>query len=311
MKTTIKFRLSLVLVLILVLLSTSIYAVSLPNKVLPYMSRGQDVIEVQKALDLLGFDLSIDGIYGPSTKNVMIKFQQNHGEISNDGIYGPATKKILQIVLDGNAEGDPPPVDPPTETGKVAYLTFDDGPSSNITPRILDILDDYAIKATFFMLGNEADQNPNMVKRVHNSGHSIGNHSYSHNYDYIYANINNFLGEVYNTQSTFKNILGQNFSSRLLRFPGGSFEGYKAPYRQAVKDIGFDYYDWNALNGDAEGVNIPAASLVSRLKETVRGQDELIVLMHDSASKSTTADALPEIIDYLKAQGYSFDKLSE
>lgn len=311
MKNNMKMKLSLIVMLILLLSSTSINAASLPNKVLPLMSRGQDVVEVQKALNNLGNNLAVDGIYGQGTRSAVRNFQQNYSELSNDGIYGPATKKVLEKALSNNQNTSPPPVKPSAPTGKVAYLTFDDGPSSNITPRILDILDSHGIKGTFFILGSMAEQNPSLVKRIHNSGHSIGNHSYSHNYNYIYANVNNFLAEVYNTQATFKNILGQNFTSRLFRFPGGSFENYKAPYRQAVKDIGFDYYDWNALNGDSEGINLPAKRLVNRLKETVRGQEKLIVLMHDSSSKPTTADALPEIINYLKAQGYSFDKLSE
>lgn len=311
MKNNMKIKLSLVLMLILLLLSTSIHAASLPNKVLPFMSRGQDVIEVQKALNSLGNNLAVDGIYGQGTRNAIRNFQKNYSGLSNDGIYGPATKKVLEKALSSNQNTSPPPVNPSIPTGKVAYLTFDDGPSSNITPRILNVLDDYGIKGTFFMLGSMADRNPSLVKRIHNSGHSIGNHSYSHNYNYIYANVNNFLAEVYNTQTSFKNILGQNFTSRLFRFPGGSFENYKAPYRKAVKNIGFDYYDWNALNGDSEGINMSSARLVSRLKETVRGQEKLIILMHDSSTKSTTADALPEIIDYLKSKGYAFDKLSE
>lgn len=282
--------------------------INLPNKVLRFMSRGEEVREVQKALNNVGFHLTVDGIYGKGTQNAVRNFQSNHGSLSADGIYGPATKKILETALSGNNDGESPPQEP---SGKVAYLTFDDGPSANITPRILDILDEHNIKATFFMLGNMAESNPDLVKRVRANGHSIGNHSYSHNYNYIYAHSNNFLGEVYRTDEILKGILGSSFNSKLFRFPGGSFESYKNQYKNDLKNIGFRYYDWNALNGDAEGNNIPASSLINRVKETTRGQKELIVLMHDSSSKATTAEALPQIIEYLKGQGYTFDKLSE
>lgn len=393
MRKDFKFKLSLILVLIVVLFSTNIFAVSLPNKVLPFMSKGEDVKQVQEALNYLGAHLTVDGIYGNGTKNAVLNFQSQYPNLSNDGIYGPSTKtvldqalgnigndnnsdkpsninlpnnilrlnsrgegvrevqkalnnvgfhltadgiygkgtqdavrsfqrshgtgadgiygpstkQLLEKALSGNVGTTPPPV----PSGKIAYLTFDDGPSANVTPKILDILDNYDIKATFFMLGNMAKSNPNLVKKVRANGHSIGNHSYSHNYEYIYANSDNFLGEVYRTDEILRGILGSSFNSKLFRFPGGSFESYKNQYKNDLKNIGFRYYDWNALNGDAEGNNIPAISLINRVKETARGQDELIVLMHDASSKATTAEALPQIIEYLKGQGYTFDKLSE
>lgn len=297
----------------MIFLSSNIFASNLPNKVLPYMSKGQDVVEVQNALNNLGSNLVADGIYGKQTKNAVLNFQKKHKSLSNDGIYGPATKKILEKAL-ASSKGNKKPTEPekPNKpSGKIAYLTFDDGPSKNVTPRILKTLDDYNIKATFFMLGNMAEKNPNLVKQVHAKGHSIGNHSYSHEYGYIYANLNNFLGEINQTNKIFKNILGKDFSTKLFRFPGGSFENYKAPYRKALKDRGYEFYDWNALNGDSEANNMSAARLIDRLKETTQGQKELIVLMHDSSTKSTTADSLPEIIEYLRGQGYEFRKLEQ
>lgn len=161
------------------------------------------------------------------------------------------------------------------------------------------------------MLGSMAEKNPTLVKQVYDNGHSIGNHSYSHKYGYIYGGLNNFLGEVDKTNAVFKSILGKDFTTRLLRFPGGSFENYKAPYRKAINDRGYKFYDWNALNGDSEGNNISATKLINRLKETAKGQKELIVLMHDASTKSTTADSLPQIIEYLKGQGYIFKKLEQ
>lgn len=192
------------------------------------------------------------------------------------------------------------------KNGKIAYLTFDDGPSKQITPLILDILQDYDIKATFFVIGKMANLNPDIIKRIHDEGHSIGHHSYSHRYSYIYKNTDNFLGELNSTEKVLKNILGEEFETRLLRLPGGSFEKYKHKFLEAAIEAGYKNYDWNSLNGDAEGIDLSKDRLINRLKATTKGKKEIIVLMHDIDSKKTTVDALPDIIDYLINEGYEF-----
>ena len=191
---------------------------------------------------------------------------------------------------------------------KVAYLTFDDGPSLIVTPRILDILDEYDIKATFFVVGKMAERHPEMLQRIYEKGHSIGNHSYSHNYGYLYKNSSNFLNDIEKSNKVFKKILGDDFNSNLVRFPGGSF-GKNNKIIQAVVDAGYKYYDWNSLNGDAEGKKFSKDRLVKRFKETSRNKKKLIVLMHDTDAKDTTPDSLKEIIEYLINQGYEFDVL--
>ena len=193
------------------------------------------------------------------------------------------------------------------ENGKIAYLTFDDGPSLTVTPQILDILDEYDIKATFFPIGYMAKRHPGILKMTYDKGHSIGNHTYSHNYGYIYRSSKNLLNDLKKADDLYNEILGKDFSSRLMRFPGGSFG--KEHYIKAVTEAGYLYFDWNALNGDAEGLDIPKERLVSRLKQTSKNKDELIVLMHDTDQKSTTVDALRDIIDYLKSEGYIFRTL--
>ena len=192
---------------------------------------------------------------------------------------------------------------------KIAYLTFDDGPSRYVTPEILDILDSYNIKATFFVLGKQAEKNPDILKRIYEEGHSIGNHTYSHNYSFIYKNVNNFLYELEKTEEVFKNILGEDFETNLIRFPGGSFGTKKAPFRSFVLEKGYNYIDWNSLNGDAEGHYIPAEKLVNRFKSTFSNQPVLVILMHDIDAKRTTVEALPAIIDFLIEKGYEFATL--
>ena len=193
---------------------------------------------------------------------------------------------------------------------KIAYLTFDDGPSENVTPEILDILSQYNVKATFFVVGNSAEKNPDIVKRIHEENHGIGNHTYSHRYKHIYTNTTNFLNEIKATERVLQNILGNDFETNIIRFPGGSFEKYKNPFKKAISENGYKYYDWNSLNGDAEGKNIPKNKLVSRLKATSNGKKELIILMHDTSAKKTTVEALPEIIEHLQSQGYEFRVLN-
>lgn len=197
---------------------------------------------------------------------------------------------------------------------KIAYLTFDDGPSAYVTPRILDILNEHDVKATFFILGKMVDANPEVLKRVHNEGHAIAHHTYSHDYNHVYKNVSNFIGELNKTNDSLKRVLGKDFETKILRFPGGSFEKSKQKFIKETEKLGYKNYDWDALNGDAEGHGLSKQTLVNRLKSTVasrKGQGEVIILMHDTDAKKTTADALPEIIDYLKKEGYEFGTLDQ
>lgn len=192
---------------------------------------------------------------------------------------------------------------------KVAFLTFDDGPSQGVTPEILNILKRYNIKATFFVIGKMANANSDLLLREKQEGHTIANHTFSHDYKYIYANPKNFVDDLNMGNAVIKSII-DGYNSKLIRFPGGSFGKEREPYRKAVTEAGYHYIDWNALNGDSEGNgNIPADKLVERLKQTTRGQKHLIVLMHDAPLKNTTVQALPQIIEYLKANGYVFQTL--
>lgn len=188
---------------------------------------------------------------------------------------------------------------------KTVFLTFDDRPSANITPQILNILDKYNIKATFFVVGAMAEENKEVLKRTYNSGHAIANHSYSHNYGKIYSNLDNFIYEVDKTHETLKKILGYNFNTRVFRFPGGSY-GNKKEFKEAITNKGMIYIDWNALNGDAEGQGLSKDRLVNRFLETSSNYEKLVVLMHDAPGKQSTVDSLPNIIENLKQRGFEF-----
>lgn len=194
---------------------------------------------------------------------------------------------------------------------RIAYLTFDDGPSAESTYAILDILAEYNIKATFFVVGKMVVRNPEVLLRTAEEGHAIGNHSYSHDYGYIYHSTKNFMRDIDMADKAIKDALGHDFETRVMRFPGGSFGKQKLPMIKAVTEEGYRYFDWNALNGDAEGVLMPTDYLVKRLKETYRNQNNLIVLMHDTDVKTTTVESLRNIIDFLIEEGYEFGVIDE
>lgn len=197
-----------------------------------------------------------------------------------------------------------------TPESKRVFLTFDDGPSNNVTPLILDVLKDNNIKATFFTLGYKVEQNPSIVKRAYEEGHYIANHGYSHNYSSIYASEQAMLNEYNKTEELIRNAIEvPEYSSHLFRFPGGSIGGpYNSVKKQYVKNLSsyeIYYVDWNCLNEDATG-NRTKEQLVQYIKETSVGKNSVVVLMHDAGDKILTYETLQEIIDYFKANEYTF-----
>ncbi len=193
---------------------------------------------------------------------------------------------------------------------KVAYLTFDDGPSVSITPKVLKILDDNNIKATFFVLGEMCSLNPEILKEVQKKGHLICNHTYTHEYKSIYKSKEAFMNELKLCEDTIVSILGSSWdSNKFIRFPGGSFDKKFDSYKIELKNRGYRSFDWNALNGDAEGINVPKNKLIQNIVKTTKNNNKALILMHDSAGKETTAEALPDIIKYLKDNGYVFETL--
>ncbi len=196
---------------------------------------------------------------------------------------------------------------------KVAFLTFDDGPSSNVTPEILDVLKKEDIKATFFVLGTMVKANPGVLRREREEGHYIANHSYSHVYSKVYANKNKPLEEYNKTNKLIQEALGDsNYQSNIFRFPGGSVGGYYDKLKQKAKkkfqEKGISYLDWNCLTNDSDGAETKQA-IMQNLKATSKGKKSLVILMHDAPNKDLTAKTLPDVIKYLKEQGYSFQNM--
>ena len=199
---------------------------------------------------------------------------------------------------------------------KIAYLTFDDGPSANNTPRILDILKKYNIKATFFVNGNGKKK---IYKRIVNEGHVIGNHTYSHNYKYIYSSVSSFKKDVDKLSDYLEEITGKR--PEIFRFPGGSNNTVSRKYggRTMMKtlcwviyyDMDYQYFDWNVSSGDAITYRAKKDFIIRSALNGAKRTKHAIILMHDAAPKTTTVEALPEIIRGLESMGFKFDVLTK
>ena len=198
---------------------------------------------------------------------------------------------------------------------KQVYLTFDDGPSKKITPQILDILKQYDVKATFFLLGSRVELYPDLVKREFEEGHYIANHGYSHKYSQIYQSKDTTFAEYVQCENAIKNALGNpDYNSYLFRFPGGSsggkYEEVKSQARELFNTYGVAYTNWNCLTGDAENKKTKE-ECIQEMINTKNNQNSIILLMHDANDKQQTVDALPEIIQYFKNEGYTFKNFYE
>ncbi len=195
--------------------------------------------------------------------------------------------------------------------GKVCCLTFDDGPSAN-TDRVLEILDRYGVKATFFVVGAGAatPAGQERMRKIAAAGHAIGMHSWSHDYKTIYSSVDAFLADFDRLYQYIYEVTGVRPS--VYRFPGGSLNGYdRGVYQEIVAEMarrGFVYYDWNASAQDATAVPRPAWEIAADCLRGV-GRELVVVLCHDSAARGTTVDALPAVIEGYQGAGYTFSAL--
>lgn len=204
--------------------------------------------------------------------------------------------------------------EPLAEQGqKVAYLTFDDGPSKT-TEEVLDILAQYQVKATFFVCG--ADNNEKylpILARTVEEGHQIGLHSCSHQYKKIYTDPDAFWEDLDQLWEKISPYVAQK--PVCIRFPGGSTNTVSRKYggsdimeilKQQATEKGYRYFDWNDCAGDAAGGHPTASELQKNVMKDA-DKDHLIVLMHDTAATKNTVEALPGIIEMLQQKGYIFD----
>ncbi len=219
------------------------------------------------------------------------------------------TEEMTRTVVVGK-EGEP--LDP---DGSYIYMTFDDGPGYHVTEKILDTLKANNIRATFFIV-NYADDRIPILKRMIEEGHTIGIHTWSHDYSVCYATKDAYYEGVLKMKEKIRDDLG--YDAYCIRFPGGSSntvskkytEGVMTYLTQKMHDEGFKYYDWNVDSTDAEGNNRPVETLVENVTSGLKKGRGNVVLCHDIDSKETTAEALQSIIDYGKENGYEFMPIS-
>ena len=193
---------------------------------------------------------------------------------------------------------------------KVAYLTFDDGPTSKVTPKVLDILKKENVKATFFVVGKHVKEHPEIVKRAYDEGHFIANHGYSHNNKILYKSEESFRNEILNTDIEISNAIGvPNYCSHVFRFPNGfASPNYKCQKKNIVNvltEINYVYVDWNCLNNDSVK-KYSREQLLNNLKRTSKNKNTLIILMHDTKDVNDSSVVLEDSINYLEEQGYEF-----
>ncbi|MEG2081898.1 MAG: polysaccharide deacetylase family protein [Oscillospiraceae bacterium] len=186
------------------------------------------------------------------------------------------------------------------EKKPVVYLTFDDGPSQN-TIKVLDILKENDIKATFFVVKSNTPEAQAIYKRIVDEGHTIGIHTYSHKYKEIYQSVEAYLSDFEEIYNYVYEVTGVH--PEVFRFPGGSINAYNQNlYERLISEMlrrGFVYYDWNVASGDAGGA-ITSSAIKNAVVTGAQKYQRSIVLLHDSSTKVSTVQALPEIIRQLK-----------
>lgn len=204
------------------------------------------------------------------------------------------------------------PINPVIHVGdrKIAYFSFDDGPS-DVTLKILDSLKKYDAKATFFIIAGEIDEEGvDSLKRMIEEGHTIGIHTYSHKYKDIYASVEAYLQDFYKVYKLIYEATG--VKPNIFRFPWGSSNPYNKKINKELKAEmerrGFSFYDWNVSAEDMIGKPSQEKIKKNVLKD-VEKYNYPIILMHDASINKNTAKVLPEILKTIKEKGYGFDTL--
>lgn len=232
--------------------------------------------------------------------------QQSEGEreLIGQELVGQKTEQS-----DEQQEGNEPAgesADSASETeksaGRKVYLTFDDGPS-RYTEEILDILDQYDVKATFFVVGKESDWAREALQEIVDRGHTLGMHSYSHKYAEIYESVESFSEDLEKIQNYVYDATG--VTSTVYRFPGGSSNTISKVDMNDFADYldtqEIRFFDWNVSSGDAVKGGASVEQLIKNVMGDVVRHKNVIVLMHDAANKRTTVEALPIIIENILA----------
>lgn len=205
---------------------------------------------------------------------------------------------------------------------KMVFLTFDDGVNWEVTPRILDILREEQVPATFFVVGKYLTEDTKaLLQREITEGHAIAIHSFTHEYELLYPNNiadpERVISEVKQTQTILQSLLGKQFFTHVWRYPGGHMSWQNTDIvDERLSSEGIEWIDWNAVSGDAEVPDLrptTPAAMLEYLQQTMTltpNATVRVVLMHDAVDKELTIQSLPDIIRYFREQGYQFGVLS-
>ncbi|MDZ5606201.1 polysaccharide deacetylase family protein [Bacillus pseudomycoides] len=191
---------------------------------------------------------------------------------------------------------------------KVAYLTFDDGPGK-YTAELLNVLQQNGAKATFFLVGENAKQFPELVKREKEEGHYVGMHSMTHNFKKLYTN-GEYVNEMKEDQNLIANILGE--SPKLTRPPYGSMPGLNEALRNKTVEANFKVWDWTIDSLDWKYNKMPVDAASAQIVQNVLAgatKPQEVILMHDIHPQSVAA--VPAIIKGLKEKGYELEAYHE
>ena len=226
----------------------------------------------------------------------------------NEYVIEPQTPAYQEKYPDFYA---PQPLDGSVAADKTVYLTFDDGPSYR-TYEVMEILAAEDIKATFFVIGADDVFSRQVMRDIVANGHTIAMHTYSHKYQEIYSSVDAYLDDMYKIFTLIKETTG--VTPTHFRFPGGTKNAYNYQiYQELISEMmrrGFIPYDWNVSSGDASSTLLSASAIHANVMDGISKTNRRVVLMHDSSPRTTTVAALPGIIQTLKEQGYSFDRLT-
>ena len=229
-------------------------------------------------------------------------------DISGETAAPPAASSGDSSALPPSPSAPKTPEAPEQTDGRYAYFTFDDGPSRN-TEKILRILAENDIRATFFVIGRTDETSMQRYRMIAEAGHTLAMHSYTHNYGEIYASMDAFRADFQKISDLLTQITGSR--PLLYRFPGGSsntLSSRKVPMTEMIQflnDQNVQYFDWNVNSADASGRNPDAGLLVQNVKNGLKYRHN-IILMHDAAGHETTVDALPGIIQACRDKGLTF-----
>lgn len=224
-------------------------------------------------------------------------------------------KYVIQYKVSDNSGNEALAEREITVVSGAIYLTFDDGPSETITPRILDLLSEKGVKATFFVVGFD-EEKEKLISRIYDEGNTIGIHGMSHNYSEIYTSIQNLINNFDSLEEQVYNLTGGH--SNFIRFPGGSSntvsknycKGIMTEAVQLVTENGYIYFDWNVDSQDAGGANT-AEEIYNNVISGIKPGRTNIVLMHDSAGHQATYEALEGIIEYGIENDYVFRPITD